>query len=266
MKSEAVVYQRPVVWLSAALLAVIMTVMEMTALPAALFLKIEAADIDPMYLTLMANFLLAGLLCLLWRYTLGRTWRFGLQWAGTGEALRKHGLPALAATGIVAAAFCIGLAPFDNKPTFWRVLVEGFVYYIGVGIMEELYLRGLLQNLLAGCFAGRRHASLWAVLITSALFGLGHIVGCIGQPLLTGVCKVLWAAALGVYFGAVYVRTRNLTAVMLLHALIDFCGVPFCFSTSNQYPPIALAACVGCFGLLLGGYGLALLRQEDSPA
>ena len=58
MRREAAIHQRPAVWLSAALLTVIMTVMEMTALPAALFLKIEAADIDPMYLTLLANFLL----------------------------------------------------------------------------------------------------------------------------------------------------------------------------------------------------------------
>ena len=251
--------------LSAVLLTVVMTVMEMTALPAALFLKVSMADIDPMYFTLMLNFLLAGLLCWLWRHTLGREWRFGLQKKGTADALRRHGPAALAATAIVAIAFCIGLSPFDNRPTLWRVLVEGFVYYIGVGVMEELYLRGLLQNVLERCFGSRKHAALYAVLVTSALFGLGHIVGCIGLPLFTGVCKVLWAAALGVYFGAVYVRTRNLTSVMLLHALIDFCGVPFCFSTSNQYPPIALAACVICYGLL-GAYGLLLLLKENRPA
>lgn len=247
--------------LSAALLTVIMTVMEMTALPTALFLDIRIADIDPMYFSLMVNFLLAGVLCRLWRCTLGREWQFGLQRDGTAEALRRHGPVALAATGLVAIAFCLGLAPFDNRPTFWRVLVEGFVYYIGVGVVEELYLRGLLQNVLERCFSNRKHPALYAVLVTSVLFGLGHIVGCIGQPLLTGACKILWAAALGVYFGAVYVRTRNLAAVMVLHAVIDFCGVPFCFSTSNQYPPIALAACVVCFGLL-GVYGLMLLMKK----
>lgn len=250
---------------SAALLTVAMTAMEMTALPTALFLQVRIADIDPMYFTLMLNFLLAGALCWMWRCTLGREWRFGLHREGMAAALRRHAPAALVATGVVAAAFCIGLFPFDNRPTVWRVLVEGFIYYIGVGVIEELYLRGLLQNLLEGCFSSRKHPALYAVLVTSVLFGLGHAVGCIGLPLFTGICKVLWAAALGVYFGAVYVHTRNLTVVMLLHALIDFCGVPFCFSTSNQYPPIALAACVVCFGLL-GVYGLALLLKEKQPA
>lgn len=256
--------KRRTLLISAVLLAVVMTAMEMTALPAALVPDIRIADIDPMYFTLMLNFLLAGALCWLWCYTLGKEWKFGLQRDGFADALRRHAPVAVAATGAVAVAFCIGLSPFDNRPTVWRVLVEGFVYYIGVGMVEELYLRGLLQNVLQECFAGRKHPALYAVLVTSALFGLGHVVGCIGQPLLTGVCRVLWAAALGVYFGAVYVRTRNLTAVMLLHALIDFCGVPFCFSSGNQYPPIALAACVVCFGLL-GVYGLMLLRKENQP-
>lgn len=244
--------------LSALLMAVVMAAMEMTALPAALFVNVHVADIDPMYFTLMVNFLLAGALCWLWRCTLGGKWRFGMQVDETAEALRQHGLPAIIATGIAAISFCVGLSPLTNQPTLWRVLIEGIVYYIGVGIIEELYLRGLLQNVLERCFDGHRHRTLYAVLITSALFGLGHIVGCIGQPLFTAVCKILWAAALGVYFGAVYSCTRNLTAVIILHALIDFCGIPFCFSTSNQYPPIALAACAACFGAL-GLYGLRMI-------
>ena len=65
--------------------------------------------------------------------------------------------------------------PFDNKPTIWRVVIEGIVYYIGVGIMEELYLRGLLQNIIAKWFGERKNAILYAILITSVLFGLGHI-------------------------------------------------------------------------------------------
>lgn len=250
---------------SALLLAVLMAVMEMTALPAALFVNIHAADIDPMYFTLMANFLLAGALCGLWRCTLGRTWRFGLQAAGTAAALRRHVLPALIATGAAAIAFCIGLSPLTNRPTLWRVLVEGIVYYIGVGLIEELYLRGLLQNVLERRLCGHRHGALYAVLITSALFGLGHIAGCIGQPLLTAVCKVLWAAALGVYFGAVYIHTRNLTAVVLLHTLIDLCGIPFCFAADHQYPPVALAACAVCFGAL-GAYGIRLMLKNEKQA
>ena len=49
--------------ITAAVLAVIMTFMEMTALPAALFVNIQFKDIEPVYFALMANFLIAFLLC-----------------------------------------------------------------------------------------------------------------------------------------------------------------------------------------------------------
>lgn len=244
---------------AAAILALLMTFMEMSALPAVLFVDIHFKDIEPVYFALMANFLIAFLLCGICRRFILREWRFGLSPDGLAEGLKKHGLPALIATAAVAASFCIGLYPFDNTPTVWRVLIEGIVYYIGVGVMEELYLRGLLQNVIEKLFGSRRHASLWAVLITSALFGAGHIFGALGQPVLTILCKTVWAAGLGVYLGAVYVKTRNLLLVMVLHTLIDLCGIPFCFSSGSKYPAISLAVSLISF-VLLGVYGLFILR------
>lgn len=45
--------------ITAVILTLIMTFMEMSALPAALFCNIKIEDIDPIYITLMLNFLLA---------------------------------------------------------------------------------------------------------------------------------------------------------------------------------------------------------------
>lgn len=125
--------------------------MEMTALPVTLFCNIQFEDIDPVYFSLMLNFILAFIICGLCRRFLIREWRFGLCPEGILTGLSKYGLPALAATVAVAASFCIGLSPLDNKPTVWRVLIEGILYYVGVGVMEELYLRGLLQIIANPC-------------------------------------------------------------------------------------------------------------------
>lgn len=187
----------------AAILALVMTFMEMTALPAALFVQIQFKDIDPIYFKLMINFLIAFILCGSCRIFLIKEWRFGLCPDGITAGLKKYGLPSLIAAIAVAISFCIGLSPFDNKPTLWRVIIEGSVYYIGVGIMEELYLRGLLQNIIEKMFEKRKNASLYAILITSVLFGAGHIFGALNQPLATILCKAIWATGLGVYFGAV---------------------------------------------------------------
>ena len=192
-------------FITAIILTVVMTFMEMTALPASLFCNIRFNDIEPIYFALMLNFILAFIICGLCRKVLLRNWDFGLHRDGVLFGLKKYGLPALIATVAVAASFCIGLSQFDNAPTVWRLLVEGILYYVGVGIMEELYLRGLLQNILEKLFGEKKNATLYAILITSALFGIGHIFGAFGQPLPAILCRAIWAAGLGVYFGAVYV-------------------------------------------------------------
>ena len=244
------------------ILTLIMTFMEMTALPAALFINIKVLDIEPIYFALMANFLLAFGICALCKKFLIQDWVFGLQRDGVLSGLRRYGLPAVIATVIVTLVFAVGLSPFDYQPTVWKVIVEGIVYYIGVGIMEELYLRGLLQNAIEKWLGKRKNASLSAVTIASILFGLGHIFGALGQPVITILCKTIWAAALGIYFGAIYVKTRNLWVPIFLHFFVDLCGLPFCFSTQSQYPPMALAACLICY-CLLGTYGIYIIKKGE---
>ena len=190
-----------------------------------------------------------------------RNWDFGLCQDGIVSGLKKYGIPALIATVAVAASFCIGLFPFDNTPTAWRVLIEGILYYVGVGVMEEIYLRGLLQNIVEKVLGERKYALLYAILITSVLFGAGHIFGAIGQPLPTILCKAIWATGLGVYFGSVYAKTRNLWVPIILHTVIDFCGIPVCFSTKTGYPDIALAVSLISF-VLLGIYGIYILKRK----
>ena len=45
------------------ILTLIMTFMEMSALPAVLFCNVKIKDINPIYITLMLNFLLAFIIC-----------------------------------------------------------------------------------------------------------------------------------------------------------------------------------------------------------
>ena len=249
--------------ISVVVLTIIMTFMEMTALPAALFCNIQILDIEPIYFSLMINFAIAFVICFICKKTIIKEWDFEMRLQGIGSGLKKYGISALAATLIVGVSFCLGLTPFDNRPTIWRVIIEGIVYYIGVAIMEELYLRGLLQNIIEKWFGKRNNATLYAIIISSVLFGLGHIFGALGQPVITIICKAVWAAALGVYFGAVYAKTRNLWIPIILHFVVDLCGIPFCFSTSNQYPTIALVACLTAY-VLLGIYGICIIRKKES--
>lgn len=76
----------------------------------------------------MLNFILALLICWLCQKFWIKSLNFGLQKSGLFSGLQRFGLPAVIATLAVAITFCIGLAPFDNQPSFWRVFIEGIVY------------------------------------------------------------------------------------------------------------------------------------------
>lgn len=245
------------------ILTTVMTFMEMSALPSAIFVNVNFADINPIYFALMVNFLIAFAVCFILKQTVIKNWNFGLNHNGIVNGLKKYSLPAILATIAVTVSFCIGFMPFDNKPTVWRVVIEGIVYYVGVAAMEELYLRGLLQNIIEKWLYKKKNPTLYAIIITSVLFGLGHIFGAIGQPVITIIFKAVWATGLGIYFGSVYAVTGNLWVAIILHFFIDLCGIPVCFSLDTAYPTVALFTSLISFSLL-GLYGILILKKQKN--
>jgi membrane protease YdiL (CAAX protease family) len=94
-------------------------------------------------------------------------------------------------------------------PLFARCSVfELAVISATAGVCEEMLFRGFLQNLLM------RHLGTWpGLLLASAVFGLVHAI--------TPAYAVL-AAVFGAYLGTLWLRSENLLAPILAHALYDF--------------------------------------------
>jgi membrane protease YdiL (CAAX protease family) len=249
--------------IAASIIAVLMAFMDISGLPSSLFMNVRISDIEPFYFTLMLNFVLTGIVCFLLLKAFCPHWTLGLKFKGTWQGLKKYGLAGIIALIVSSFAFYIGLQPFDYLPTFEKTLIEGFIYYIGVGIIEELYVRGLILNIIEKLFRNSRNAILWAVVISSVLFGLGHVFGALGSSPLTIVSKVTWTIGLGLYWGSLYKKTNNLWVPIILHIVMDFCGVPFCFSTTNNYPTISLIIILPVY-ILLGVYGLSILIKKEA--
>ena len=93
---------------------------------------------------------------------------------GLVNGLKKYGVIGIVVAFIGFVAFYVGLRPFDKHPSIIKVLVEGVIYYIGVAIVEELYIRGLLLNLIEKIFYNNKNQTLIAVVLSSVIFGLGH--------------------------------------------------------------------------------------------
>ena len=243
------------------ILTILLAFMDISGLPSALFLNIKISDITPFYWTLMLNFIIIGAIAFLTLKYLCPDWKLGFNKNGLKNGFKKYGTVGIVVGVISGIAFYIGLKPFNSHPTIWKVLIEGIIYYIGVAIVEELYVRGLLLNLIEKLCCKRKNNTIIAIILSSVIFGLGHIFGVLGQPILIIITKVIWTIAMGMYFGIIYKKTNNLWLPIILHFIIDVCALPYCFTSITTYPNISLYIILPTY-ILLGIYSLYIMREK----
>lgn len=244
-----------------AFLTLLIAFMDISGIPGALFINIQIGDIEPFYFTLMINFLIIGIITFLYLKILCPKWELGFTKAGLADGLKKYGIIGAGIALIGFIAFYVGLVPFDRQPSSAKVLVEGVIYYIGVAIIEELYVRGLLLNLIEKMFAKSENRTLIAVVISATIFGLGHVFGVLNQPLLVIVSKVVWTIGMGIFFGMVYKKTNNIWIPIIIHFLINVCALPYCFSNMNGYAVLTLYIIVPAY-IILGIYSFMELKKK----
>ena len=142
-----------------------------------------------------------------------------------------------------------------------NIINKNVIYYIGVAIIEELYVRGLLLNLIEKMCGERKNSTIVAVVFSSVIFGLGHIFGVLNQPLLVIVSKVVWTIGMGIFFGMVYKKTNNLWLPTIIHFLINVCALPYCFSSISGYANLTLYIIVPAY-IMLGIYSFIELKKK----
>lgn len=236
--------------------------MDISGFPSVL-LKITAADIDPYIFPLIINFILIGILAwfILKRFHID--FSFGFTKNKLCKGLKKYALAGIMAGIFSFIAFFIGLFPFDYKPTIWKVLVEGVIYYIGVSIVEEFYVRGLFLNIIEALFSKNTHKTAIAVAVSSVVFGLGHIPGIIGMGIGVLFFKVVSTIGMGLYFGTIYKKTNNIWIPIILHSFVDICAIPYCFTTNMRYENITIFILLIVY-IILGAYSVQVFRKKNS--
>lgn len=244
-----------------AVLTLVVAFMDITGIPSVFFVNIQVADIDPIYFTLMVNFLIIGVTACLFLRILCPKWEIGFRKKGLIDGFKKYGIIGVLVAIAGFIAFYVGLSPFDRQPSIEKVLIEGVVYYIGVAIIEELYVRGLLLNLIEKMMEKNKNSTLIAVVLSAVIFGVGHIFGVLNQPLLVIVSKVVWTIGMGIFFGMVYKKTNNLWLPIIIHFLINVCALPYCFSSVNGYVNLTLYIVVPAY-IILGIYSFMELKKE----
>jgi membrane protease YdiL (CAAX protease family) len=97
-----------------------------------------------------------------------------------------------------------------------------------VGPTEELLFRGLIQTSLNGSIHARVWLRRWPIglgtVFGAVLFGLFHLINVVYKPLGATLQQVVTAVVIGLVFGVIYDRTKNLVGASLAHSVADFSG------------------------------------------
>jgi membrane protease YdiL (CAAX protease family) len=161
------------------------------------------------------------------------TWRTGLRWGAAAAALVGAAYALAYLIGPVRQALPDGTGDVDRE-ALWAILV---VIPLGTVLPEELAFRGLLLDLL-----GRRQGMLAGTLLSSALFGLWHVlpslgggtanaamVGMVGADTPGTVVRVVvtvgFTSLAGVVLCWLRLRSGSLLAPVLLHWTVNGLGV-----------------------------------------
>ncbi len=163
---------------------------------------------------------------------------FGWQQAGLRELFRSH-FPIVLVSSVAILAFQYflggGAAPLREGKFSVHQLVLGlplcFAWLaIEAGLVEEFFFRALLQSRLSAWF----RSEITGVVLMALLFGLAHAPGFIfrhagtveglgtNPTALDAIAySIVTLAVSGIFFGIIWARTRNLAALLIIHAATD---------------------------------------------
>lgn len=129
--------------------------------------------------------------------------------------------------------------------------------YVGsmllVGFLEELIFRGFLFRAMS------RDSRRAAIIVSSLTFGMGHIVNLIngsGADLVSNLCQVCYAAAIGFVFVLFFDRTGSLWPCAVTHGVFNALSIFSNEAAADAHlPGVSLALIV-----LSAGYALFLAK------
>ena len=143
--------------------------------------------------------------------------------------------------------------------------------YASVGFIEEILFRGLVLPLMLRQWGTSRKGIIKAVIISSAIFGLAHLINLVmgRRDLLTTGAQIVYGTFFGVFFAACFLRNKSIWPVIFGHFLFDLCGnfndITVGHVFSRVEPTTTVQGALVTIGILLPFflYGLFLLRKAE---
>ncbi len=127
-----------------------------------------------------------------------------------------------------------GLKPDELTFSAGRVF-EWVIDNLFTGLWEELLTRSLMLYILYRVWGHTVAGARKAVVLTGVLFGLAHLVNLLGSATVSEVLtQVTYAAIVGVFFGAVIIKTGSIWPGVIVHAVVDMASSTSSFLHSSR--------------------------------
>ena len=122
-----------------------------------------------------------------------------------------------------------------SSPSFGKLLAFTCVVFF-VGVFEEVLCRGIILNTMINQWGHTKNGIIKSIIFSSLLFGLAHLINLIANPILiiATFSQIVYAFLHGILYASVYVRCRNLWAVIILHAVYDWLALGLYIFTPVQ--------------------------------
>lgn len=168
---------------------------------------------------------LGGFIFLILLYSYGYT--YITNWKTPWKVLIVIFVPAflISINNLPLSAYIDGRATINHPDSFVLLFL---LETIATGFFEELVFRGLLLVVLLQQFEKQKNGIFKALFLSSAIFGGIHLINiAMGAGVYNTILQVGYSFLMGLLWGTVFLKTRNIWLVIFLHASYNFCGQVF---------------------------------------
>ena len=132
-----------------------------------------------------------------------------------------------------------------------------------VGINEEISMRSLILNNLILKYGESRKGIYKSILISSAIFGIIHLVNAFFMSPITVIVQSINAMSAGILFAVIYICSKNIWSCILIHALVDWLSlfIGQCFVGGQSVLSVDMTILQGIIMVVLGSLPLIVIAN-----
>jgi len=109
------------------------------------------------------------------------------------------------------------------------------IYILGTGLFEELFMRGIILNIL---IINCKKNKLFSIIIAASISGISHLVNLINRTeyIIAIISQMSYTIVMGIFFSVIYLKYGNIWSIIIIHILFNLMGlIPFALFSHHEF-------------------------------